>query len=188
MAGLTNEVKRFIVMHLAMYDTPMEVVRQVKEEFEIDVTRQAVHYYDPTIGERTEKRPKHLVELFHKTRADFREEALEIPIAIRAVRLRRLDRLFQNAGKNAPLAAALMEQAAKDIGGMFTNRRELTGADGSPLMPMTDDERRERAVEIMREAAKRRSAAEKDHGQPAPAKRAVKKTAAKTAAKKAAST
>jgi hypothetical protein len=47
---------------------------------------------------------------------------------------------------NMALAAQLIEQAAKESGGAFTNRREMTGKDGAPLIPpksaqdMTDDE------------------------------------------------
>ena len=34
---------------------------------------------------------------------------------------------------NMPLAAQLLEQAAKEMGNAFTNRHELTGKDGKDL-------------------------------------------------------
>jgi hypothetical protein len=34
---------------------------------------------------------------------------------------------------NAALAAALLEQAAKEVGGVFTNRRELSGSASGPI-------------------------------------------------------
>ena len=34
---------------------------------------------------------------------------------------------------NAAMVSTLLEQAAKELGGAFTNKRELTGKDGQPL-------------------------------------------------------
>lgn len=31
------------------------------------------------------------------------------------------------------LASSLLEQAAKEVGGSYTNRREVTGANGGPM-------------------------------------------------------
>ena len=41
--------------------------------------------------------------------------------------------------KNIVLAASLLEQAAKEQGGMFTNKREVSGPNGGPIptMPTT---------------------------------------------------
>lgn len=185
MPKLSNEVKVFIVTHLAMFDTPTQVALAVKEEFGVEVTRQAVQYYDPTVGE---KPPKTFIALFETTRTRFIDSASEIPIAIRAVRLRRLDRMARalEDRRNVLGAAQLMKQAAEDIGGVYTNRRELTGKDGKDLMPeLTDEERRERVVGIMREAVKRRDLAKVDRGDVVgdAVKRAAKKPTPKEKAK-----
>jgi hypothetical protein len=45
---LSGPVKAFIVQRLARFDAPSQVVKAVKEEFGLDVSRQRVHFYDPT--------------------------------------------------------------------------------------------------------------------------------------------
>lgn len=185
MQRLTDDVKAFIVTHLAMYDTPMQVVAAVKEEFGVEIDRQSVWFYDPTRA-AGEKAGKKWQDLFHATREKFIDTASEIPIAIKAVRLRRLDRMATNLERNRNVlgAAQLMKQAAEDIGGVYTNRRELTGKNGDPLIPeLTADERRDRVVGIFREAAKRRDMAQKDATQadrPKPAAKPPAKRKAKT--------
>lgn len=147
MAALKDDVKLFIVRALACFDSPTEVCRQVKEEFGIDVTKQQVSLYHP------ERRvAKDLSEkwrtIFAETRKNFLEDVSTIPIASQAFRLRSLNRMFERVSgtANIALAAQLIEQAAKESGGVFTNRREMTGAGGAPLIPqksaqeMTDDE------------------------------------------------
>ena len=38
------------------------------------------------------------------------------------------------------MSLKILEQAAKDVGGQFTNRQELTGKNGEPLMGISDAE------------------------------------------------
>ncbi len=111
------------------------------------VTRQQCQAYDPgkSMGAKLSERWR---ELFYATRKAFLEDQATIPIANQNFRLRALDRLYQAAASrgNVALAAQLLEQAAKEAGGAFTNRREMTGKNGAPLIPlksaqdMTDDE------------------------------------------------
>lgn len=147
MATLTDDVKAFVVQALACFDTPTQVANAVKEEFGIAIERMQVAAYDPTkfAGRSLSKKWR---EIFEATREAFLKDQASIPIANQNFRLRALDRLYQNAASrgNAALAAQLLEQAAKESGGSFTNRREMTGKDGAPLIPqksaqdMTDDE------------------------------------------------
>jgi hypothetical protein len=147
MAALTDGVKAFVVQALACFDTPTQVANAVKEEFGLEITRMQVSTYDPTkfMGRNLSKKWR---EIFDATRKAFLNDQASIPIANQNFRLRALDRLYQNAASrgNAALAAQLLEQAAKESGGSFTNRREMTGKDGAPLIPaksaqeMTDDE------------------------------------------------
>lgn len=124
MAALKNEVKSFIVQALACFDTPSQVSQAVKQEFDVDVTRQQVEQHDPT-----KRAGSHLAlkwqTLFHDTRKRFREETAEIPIANRAYRLRALGRMAVKAenSKNMALTAQLLEQAAKEVGDVYVNRR-----------------------------------------------------------------
>lgn len=143
MAKLNEAVQRFIVQALACYDTPTQVAESVKEEFGLEITRQQVSIYDAskTTGKTMAKKWK---DLFWDTRKKFRDEVSEIPIADQAYRLRQLQRLAQEAmrRKNIVLAASLLEQAAKEKGGMFTNKRELSGPGGGPIaqVSMTPDQ------------------------------------------------
>ncbi|MEW5697661.1 MULTISPECIES: DUF2280 domain-containing protein [Pseudomonas] len=124
MAALKNEVKIFIVQALACFDTPSQVSQAVKQEFDIDVTRQQVEQHDPT-----KRAGSHLAAkwqtLFNDTRKRFREQTAEIPIANRAHRLRTLGRMAEKAesSKNMALTAQLLEQAAKETGDIYVNRR-----------------------------------------------------------------
>jgi hypothetical protein len=152
MAKLTEAVQRFIVQALACYDTPSEVAEAVKEEFGLELTRQQVATYDAskTTGRTMAKKWR---VLFEDTRAAFRKEVSEIPIADQAYRLRQLDKIAQQAmkRKNVVLAAQMLEQAAKEVGGMYTNRREFTGKGGGPIETanLTEDQLNNRITQLM---------------------------------------
>lgn len=124
MAALSNDVKAFIVQALACFDTPSQVVEAVQKEFSVTVTRQQVETHDPTkySGKGLAKR---WVALFEDTRKRFREETADIPIANRAYRLRALGRMAEKAEnmKNMALTAQLLEQAAKEVGDVYVNRK-----------------------------------------------------------------
>lgn len=143
MAKLSEAEKRFIVQALACYDTPTQVVEAVKEEFGTVIERSHVAQYDPSKASGRDVAKKWR-DLFEDTRARFRKEISEIPIAEQSYRLRQLNRMVQEAmrRKNIVLAASLLEQAAKESGGMFTNKRELSGPGGGPIaqVSMTPDQ------------------------------------------------
>lgn len=124
MAALTSDVKAFIVQALACFDTPTQVSQAVKQEFDIDVTRQQVEQHDPTKRAGANLAAKWRT-LFEDTRKRFREETSEIPIANRAFRLRVLGRMAEKAEnmKNMALTAQLLEQAAKEVGDVYVNRQ-----------------------------------------------------------------
>ncbi|HCW18982.1 DUF2280 domain-containing protein [Achromobacter sp.] len=138
MAMLTEAHKRFIVQALACWDSPQEVADAVKAEFGLNVHRSQVAQYDPTkvAGQRLAKK---WVDLFEATHQRFREEVAEIPIADQAYRLRQLGKIYERhiSRGNVVGAAAVLEQAAKETGGAFTNRREHTGAGGGPIEQKT---------------------------------------------------
>lgn len=124
MAALKSDVKAFIVQALACFDTPTQVSQAVKQEFDIDVTRQQVEQHDPTKRAGANLAAKWRT-LFEDTRKRFREEMAEIPIANRAFRLRGLGRMAEKAEnmRNLALTAQLYEQAAKECGDMYVNRK-----------------------------------------------------------------
>ena len=132
MAALKEPVKIFIVQALACRDTPQEVADQVLQEFGVKIDRKQCQLYDPTkaAGKNLSKK---FVELFHKTRADFDTGLIDIPIANKHYRLKQYQKQLERNAKNTVMSLKILEQAAKDCGGQFTNRQEITGKDGKPI-------------------------------------------------------
>lgn len=126
MAALKGEVKAFIVQSLACFDTPSQVVEAVKKEFGLTITRQQVESHDPTKANGKGLAQK-WVDMFHAARDRFQNEISDIPIANKAYRLRALDRMATKTEgmKNFALTAQLMEQAAKEMGDVFTNKQRV---------------------------------------------------------------
>lgn len=123
---LTDEAKRFAVQQLAMFETPSEVAKAVKEEFGLEITRQAVEAYDPNkrAGAALSEEFRALFEL---TRTTFLTDTAAIGVSHKVVRLRTLARLIETAEKrgNAILAANLLVQVAKEMGDAYTNRQRI---------------------------------------------------------------
>jgi hypothetical protein len=138
MAGIDQEVKAFIVTRLACFDSIPDVVRATKEEFGVTVSRQQVQFYDPTskAGQRLGAKMK---RLFKEQREKFLKRTSSIPIAHKSVRLRTLQRLVTKAEErgNSAMVASLLEQAAKEMGGMFVGRTrvEFSGVVGHMNVP-----------------------------------------------------
>lgn len=132
MAQLKREVKLFIVRSLAIFNTPSETAEAVKQEFGIEVSRQKCEVYDPTkrVGKDLSK---DLVDEFNATRTLFKENLDSIPVANKVYRLQKMQNIINANGKNSMLVLQTLEQAAKEVEGAFSNRREITGAGGAPL-------------------------------------------------------
>jgi hypothetical protein len=137
---LPGHVKAYIVQRLAQFDTPSMVVKGVKDEFDLTVSRQRVHYYDAShrMGAGL---PAELKKLFENTRKKFLEEPPSAPIANRNYRLTVLQRALNLAETRGqlPEVRAALEQAAKEDGGAYTNRlkHEHTGKDGDAITVQT---------------------------------------------------
>jgi len=136
MPALSPDVKTYIVQQLACFDTPSQVAEAVKAEFGQEVSRQVVEGHDPT-KKAGRKLAQRWVDLFNATRERFRNDTADIPIANKAFRLRALNRMAVRAEgiKNMALAAQLIEQAAKETGGAYTNKQQLehSGPNGAPI-------------------------------------------------------
>jgi hypothetical protein len=133
-AKLSDEVKTFIVQALACFDSPSIVAANVKKEFGEEISRQLVESHNPTKKAAFGLAAKWRA-LFEETRKAFLEDTAAIAISHRAVRLRTLQRMAEKAEDkgNMVLTASLLEQAAKEVGESYTNRREVTGKDGKDL-------------------------------------------------------
>ena len=134
MPPISDEIKEFIVKGLASFDTPSEVAEAVKANFAVEVSRQQVYAYDP----RCSQPPAPRWQALHAaTRAAYLSELAEIGIAQKAFRLRALDRMVHYALKHhAPgRAQALLEQAAKECGGVFEHNRGRSEAEIDEIHP-----------------------------------------------------
>jgi hypothetical protein len=96
MAAISKELKRYIVRANAFFDSPSEVVRLVAAEFGVTITKAQVQRYDPTKAQGSSL-SSDLRLLFERTRHEFIEEIEAVPVAHRAVRLRRLDQIYTQA-------------------------------------------------------------------------------------------
>ncbi|MFN3650078.1 MAG: DUF2280 domain-containing protein [Armatimonadota bacterium] len=135
MANLTRKQKVAVVARLATFEMPADVRTWLKEECGVEISLQAVCYYDPTNAQGARELSQDLKDLFFETRARYLDAVADIPIADRRYRLLRLQQLLdlKKYRENAKTALAILEQAAKEAGGAYTNRRELTGAGGGPI-------------------------------------------------------
>ncbi|EPG8764684.1 TPA: DUF2280 domain-containing protein [Raoultella ornithinolytica] len=126
MAALKPEVKAAIVQMLACYDTLSIVVDAIQKDYGIRVTPQQVESHDPTkvSGKGLAKK---WVDMFNTTRDRFLNEISDIPIANKAYRLRVLQRMSTDAEKmkNMGMTAQLLEQAAKEVGDVYTNKQKV---------------------------------------------------------------
>jgi hypothetical protein len=122
--ALTDEMKAFVVRGLARYQSPSEVAEGLRDAFGIEVSRQLVHRYDPDSARPPAQRWR---DLHAAARQAFLDEAAVIGVAHKAVRLRLLDRMTQRAlADNYTIkAAAFLEQAAKECGGIYESRKPV---------------------------------------------------------------
>ena len=119
MAALKEPVKIFIVQSLACFETPQQVADAVQQRFGIEIDRRQCEGYDPTkfSGRNLSKK---LTELFHQTRQDFRENIEDIAIANKAFRLRELQKMYEDSGRNKRVKQNLLKQAFQETDGRIT--------------------------------------------------------------------
>ncbi|KGT48875.1 DUF2280 domain-containing protein [Acinetobacter sp. HR7] len=131
MAALKEPVKIFIVQSLACFETPQQVADAVMQRFNIEIDRRQCENYDPTkyAGRNLSKKLK---DLFEKTREDFRKNIFDIPIANQAFRLKEIQKMYEDAGKNKVSKQNLLKLAYQETDAR-TTKQEITGPDGGPL-------------------------------------------------------
>lgn len=144
---LNDTHRAFITEQLACFLSPSETAEAVNEKFGIVVSRQAMERYDPHkhAGRRIAQRWK---DLFEHTRQAFLDDvAARVPESYRSVRVQELARASRIFKKNLNYLAMakMLERIAKEVGGGFTNRTELTGKERGPIKftaidDMTDDQ------------------------------------------------
>lgn len=154
MADLTDHQKLEIVEALAGFQSPSAIIAHFRSAHDLDLTHKQVGRYDPTRpyyegGERWR-------EIFDARRKAFLEDVSAVPVAHKAYRLNTLQEGVDAAkrAKNWPLVAQLLEQAAKEVGGALTNRRDLRLDDQyrQHAVETTAEDRRAAMAEIIRQA------------------------------------
>lgn len=134
MSKLTSDMQVTIVTELACFRSNTEVAEILKRDYGEVVDVRHIETYNPL---RPGKKPgQKWCELFANTREKFLADRQSIPISHRNVRQRERWDALQKAKKqgNVKLVIDIVDSAAKEDGEMFTNKRELTGKDGSPLL------------------------------------------------------
>jgi len=136
MAALKEPVKIFIVQSLACFETPQQVADSVEETYKIKIDRKQCHSYDPTkyAGRNLSKKLK---DLFYETRKKFQENILDIPIANKAFRLKELQNMYEDSGRNKRAKQNLLKQAFQETDGRVS-RQEITGANGGTIKTETE--------------------------------------------------
>lgn len=153
MADLPQEAKLLIVQALARFSSPAEVVAMIREDFGIETTVQQVRTYNP-------EHPKFEAggrwrPIFDAVRKAYLEDVSSIPIASQAFRLNALQKNYDCAIRrgNLVLANATLEQAAKEVGGVLTNARNVSVQQAGGFRDLTIDERRAAVIDMLRGAS-----------------------------------
>ncbi|EKU39887.1 MULTISPECIES: DUF2280 domain-containing protein [Acinetobacter] len=124
MATLNKKQKLFIVQSLAAFNTPQETVSLVKEEFDIDVSRQQVESYDPTKFAGRDL-SKELKEFFEKTREEYLSQPLnKISGANDIVQLKILSDLLWTKKNNVTMTIKIVDQIQKIMKGFYDKKGE----------------------------------------------------------------
>lgn len=155
---LNEEQKAFIVCSYATYLTAKQIAERFKIEFGFDPDIIQIRGWAPSRKNGCQSRK--WKPLFDDTRARFLADMSQIPIANQATRLRALNDIMEQAlEKRQPkLAMEALERAAKEMGGLYTNKRELGGTVAhthTEVPEMTDDERRNMLADRLLEAMTR---------------------------------
>lgn len=125
---IPDEVKAFIVAELACYSSPSEVAALVLQEFDLTIDRRIIQQHDPT-KEAGSHLAQRWIDQFEAARREFNELRSAVPIANKIRRLKLLDQSVRQllARKNVMGAAQLMEQAAREVGGIYERHRPGPG-------------------------------------------------------------
>lgn len=124
---LTDEMRTYVVQELAAYVPPSVVAEAIRKDYGVKITPQAIEAYNPTKRAGAKLAMRWRV-MFEAARKAIKEDVDSIGIANRNVRLHSLQRMAiraESAG-NLALAAQLHEQAAKEMGDAYTNRRNVS--------------------------------------------------------------
>ena len=125
-SDLSHEAKVRLITLLAQFCGPAEAAKIVSDEYGVTLDRRTAWKYDASKkGCSTSGRYR---RLFQEIRDRWLNDMAAIPISHQGHRLRLLDRLAIKLESEGDYGGALkaIEQAAKEVGGIFTNERRTT--------------------------------------------------------------
>lgn len=131
MAELPNELKALIVVRLATFVRPAEIIQELAQYHKQKVSRQQLGVYDPNTRAGRLLRPE-LKALFQETRARYHAALSDIPLSSVAGRARFLSEIALTALENGQAGRALeaLELIARDTGGQFGINPGRPGGEG----------------------------------------------------------
>lgn len=156
MADFTDEIKHAIVIAHAQFKNCADIVALVFNEFGVETDVRQVGGYDPerSYYEAGEK----WRTIFDAARKNYLEDVGSIAIGTQAFRLNELQQNYLKAKKEGKVALAnsILEQAAKEVGGVLTNERNLNvDKKSGGYRDLTPEERRMAVAEMIHEAMAR---------------------------------
>ncbi len=133
MAKLKKAEQLFIVRSLAQFMTPTEVVKAIKERFNIDVSPQQVEAYDPTKVAGRDLRQEYK-DVFETTRDEYLKQPIHnISGANDIIQLKILSDLLFAKKNNVTMTIKIVDQMQKIMKGFYEKRVEITGAGGGAI-------------------------------------------------------
>lgn len=151
MAELSEPHKEQIVVLLAHFRGAAEVAVAMKNDHGLELTVQQIVKYDcakPSYEAGEKWRP-----IFEAARQAYLEDVKTVPAANQGYRLQMLQEGIEAArkAKNWKLLSDLLEQAAKEVGGVLTNTRELNVNDSRRVKDMSSEDRKAMLGSILAE-------------------------------------
>lgn len=148
MGELTEELKTELVLRLARFERPADCARWLKGEH--DITCELSHIVQYDASKPSFKMAEKWRTIFDAARDAYLYEVSRVPIAQQGFRLNTLNDMLRDAlqAKNRGQALNILEQAAKEVGGLFSNVR--VPIPGQPAgNELNDEERREKLAGII---------------------------------------
>jgi hypothetical protein len=144
MATLDDQQKRWIIRRIARFLSKKQIAEDFKVVYELDLDSSQIATFDPTCA-HGERLGEELKSYFWTERESYLADEEAIPESHRAHRIRRLADLLEHTlvSKNPFLIAQILEQIAKERGGIYEKKkpdggagdtlRELRALIGAPL-------------------------------------------------------
>jgi hypothetical protein len=138
---LNEEQKAFLIRCRAQFMRARDISDAFREAFGADIDRRQLFTYSLDFPKLAPK----WRELHDRLREDFITKIDAIPIANRAFRLQELQRHYETMKDKRAVGVcqSILEQAAKESGDAFTNKREFKGkVDATVQQEMNPDQAR----------------------------------------------